>query len=174
VRLDNFIASLPFSKLEVTHGYIYFTPDRPFEPVIDIQGSSQMRDYNIGVYIYGDAANPQTIFSSDPPLPPEDIISLLATGTTTSELTGNADVLAGRASVLLFQKLYHTIFKKKAPSEKEAFLDRFDVELGGVDPRTGHQEVGARFKVSPRFYIIGDLDVQGDIRGQVKYLLRFR
>ena len=53
----------------------------------NIQATSTMQDYNIGVYIYGTADDPKTVFSSEPPLPQEDIIALLATGATASQLT---------------------------------------------------------------------------------------
>jgi len=174
LTIENFVASLPFSKLDVHSGHVYFSPNEPFEPRLDIQGTSTMRDYNINVYIYGTASEPQTIFSSEPPLPQEDIIALLATGSTASQLTGNGDVLAGRAAALLFQKLYHKMFKSREPSENESFLGRFNVDVGAVDPRTGQQEVSTKFKLGENFDLIGDLDVGGNIRGQVKYLLRFR
>jgi hypothetical protein len=74
----------------------------------------------------------------------------------------------------LFQKFYRKFFKAKLPSENESFLSRFDVDVGGVDPRTGQQEVSTRFKLSDHLYLIGELDVGGNIRGQVRYLLRFR
>lgn len=176
VRIENFVASLPFSKLQVGNGLVYFSPDEPFTPKLDIQATSTMRDYNIGVYIYGTADDPKTVFSSEPPLPQEDIIALLATGATASQLTGagGGDALAGKAAALLFQRLYHKVFKAKEPAENESFLSRINVDAGGVDPRSGQQEVNARFKLGENFYLIGDLDVGGNIRGQVKYLLRFR
>ena len=37
---------------------------------------------------------------AQPPLPHADIVSLLATGTTTAELGGNAEALASRAAML--------------------------------------------------------------------------
>ncbi len=43
-----------------------------------------------------------------------------------------------------------------------------------MDPRTGQQEISSRFKLSDELYLVGDLDVGGDIRGQVRYLLRFK
>lgn len=174
VRITDFTASLPFSRLEVANGYAYFTEDQPFVPTLDIQGVSSIRNYRIKAYIYGEATNPQTVFSSEPPLPQEDIISLLATGTTTDELTGSSDALAGRAAVLLVQKLGRMIFKQSKPPKEDSFLDRFDVDAGAVDPRTGRQELQARFRLADQFYLIGDLDVQGDVRGQIKYLLRFK
>jgi len=173
-EVDNFVASLPFSKLEVPYGYVYFTKDDPFTPQLDLQGSSSMRGYDISVYIYGDPSNPLTIFTSQPPLPQEEIISLLATGLTTSEITSNGNAVAGRAAVLAFQSLYRKIFKHSEATEKDSFLDRFEFDIGGVDPRTGHQDVSAQFQLTKRVYLVGALDVQGNLTGQVKYLIRFK
>ncbi len=172
--LGDFVASLPFSQLNIVSGYAYFTPDNPFVPTLDLYGASEIRNYKINVYIYGEASNPETLFSSEPPLPQEDIISLLATGTTTEELTGSSDVAAGRAAALLLQKLSRTIFKNKKPPPPGSFLDRFDFNVGAVDPRTGNQEAEAKYRLTERFYIIGDLDIQGELSGRVKYLIRFR
>ncbi|HEY1583908.1 MAG TPA: translocation/assembly module TamB domain-containing protein, partial [Chthoniobacterales bacterium] len=175
VRLKNFDATLPFSTLTINLGFLYFDPDDPFNPRIELQGTSLIRDYTIHVYVYGTALNPQAIFSSEPPLPQEEIISLLATGTTREELaTGN--VLASRAAILLVKQLYRKIFKKGAPPETNdnSFFSRLDVEFGNTDPRTGEQTATARYKVSDHVVLIGDLGVQGGFRGLVKYLIRFR
>lgn len=174
VQIENLTASLPFSKLQVTRGFVYFKPEEPFEPSLDIAAESSLRDYQVNALIYGKASDPQVSLTSEPPLPQAEIVSLLATGTTTGELTGKADVLAGRAAVLVFQQLYRKIFKKKEPSEEESLLDRFELEMGSVDSRSGKQEVTARFKLGDQFYLIGELDVTGNFTGRLKYLLRFR
>ncbi len=174
VHIDNFVASLPFSKLNVTHGFVSFSKDAPFEPKLDLQAESTLRDYHITAYIYGGAKDPQLSLTSEPPLPQQDILSLLATGTTTSELTGNSDVLASRAAVLLFQQLYRKVFKKKDPAEGLPLADRFSVDVGAVDNRTGREEVSATFKLGEQLYLVGDVDVTGAFAGRVKYLLRFR
>ena len=114
------------------------------QPKLDLTAESEIREYHINVYIYGSASDPKVSMTSEPPLPQEDIISLLATGTTISELTGNSEVLAGRAASLLFQQLYHKIFKNKAPGENVPVLNRFEVEAGNVDSRTGRQEIAAK------------------------------
>ena len=175
VRLENFDATLPFSTLSITLGFVYFTPDDPFNPRLELQGTSLIRDYTIHVYVYGTANAPQAVFSSEPPLPQEEIISLLATGTTREELaTGN--VLASRAAILLVKQLYRKIFKKGAETETNdnSFFNRLDVEFGNTDPRTGEQTATARYKVSDHVVLVGDIGVQGGFRGLVKYLIRFR
>ncbi|HEY2711884.1 MAG TPA: translocation/assembly module TamB domain-containing protein [Chthoniobacterales bacterium] len=175
VRLSNFDATLPFSTLTINLGFLYFDPDDPFNPRIELQGTSLIRDYTIHVYVYGTANSPQAVFSSEPPLPQEEIISLLATGTTREELSGG-NVLASRAAILLVKQLYRKVFKKGAQPEKNdnSFFSRLDVEFGNTDPRTGEQTATARYKLSDHWVLIGDLGVQGGFRGLVKYLIRFR
>jgi hypothetical protein len=173
VRLENVEATLPFSRLDVQYGFLYFDPSDPFNPKIDLHGSSVIRDYTIHVFVFGRSLSPEAIFSSEPPLPQEDIISLLATGTTREELTGNNNVLAGRAAMLLFQQLYHKVFKTGESTNSSSVFDRLDVDFGQVDPRTGQQTATARFKVNQQIVLVGDIEVGGDFRGMVKYLIRF-
>ncbi|HEV7868742.1 MAG TPA: translocation/assembly module TamB domain-containing protein, partial [Chthoniobacteraceae bacterium] len=173
------VATLPFSKLNITRGLIYFTKDAPFQPTLELQAESNLRNYLVHAYIYGKATEPQVQLSSEPPLPHADLVALLATGTTTAELGGDGSALASRAAVLAVQQLYRKWFKKgAAPQENEgdsdSVLDRFDFELGAVDNRTGSQEVTARFELSKQLYLLGELGVDGNFTGSLKYLIRFR
>lgn len=174
VRLENVDATLPFSRLEISAGFLYIDPTDPLNPKIDMHGRSVIRDYTINVYIYGTLIAPEAIFTSEPPLPQEEIISLLATGTTREELTGNNNVLAGRAAMLLVQQLYRKVFKKGEGTQSSSVFDRLDLDIGTVDPRTGQQQAIARFKINDQFVVLGDLGVGGDYRGMVKYLIRFK
>lgn len=173
-RLVDFAATLPFSKLDVPSGYVYFREDTPFLPRLDIQGTSVLRGYTVNVYLFGDLLQPKALFVSEPPLPQEEVLSLLGTGTTLADLTERSDALAGRAAVLAFQSLSRKIFKPGPMAEEDSLFDRFSLDLGGVDPRTGNQELTGRFRLTDRFDLIGNLDVQGNVKGQVKYLLRFK
>jgi hypothetical protein len=173
VRLQNVEATLPFSRLEVAYGFLYFDPTDSLNPKIDLHGTSVIRDYTIHVYIYGTSLAPEAVFNSEPPLPQEEIISLLATGTTREELTGNNNVLAGRAAMLLVQQLYRKIFKKGQATQSNSVFNRLDVDVGTVDPRTGQQQATARFKINDQFVLVGDLGVGGGYRGMLKYLIRF-
>lgn len=174
VRLQNVEATLPFSRLEISSGSLYFDPSDSFNPKIDLQGTSLIRDYTVHVYVFGTSLAPEAVFSSEPPLPQEEIISLLATGTTRQELVGNNSVLAGRAVMLLVQQLYRKTFKKGEPTKSNSVFNKLDVDVGNVDPRTGQQMVTARVRLNDQFLLIGDLGVGGDFRGMVKYLIRFK
>jgi autotransporter translocation and assembly factor TamB len=173
VQMEGVEATLPFSRLDVSRGSLTFDPSDSTNPTIDLHGTSVIRDYTVRVYVYGTLLSPQAIFTSEPPLPQEEIISLIATGTTRKELsTGN--VLAGRAAMLLFQQLYRKIVKKGEPTDSNTVFNRLDLDLGTVDPRTGQQQATVRFKVTDQIVLTGDVGVHGDFRGKVKYLIRFR
>lgn len=174
VRLKDVEATLPFSRMEIASGSLYFDPNDSMNPKIDLHGTSLLRDYTINVYVYGTLLAPEALFTSEPPLAQEEIISLLATGATRAELTGSNNVLAGRAATLLVQQLYRKIFKKGQPTKGESVFNRLAVDLGMVDPRTGQQQATARFKINQQFVLVGDIGIGGEFRGMVKYLIRFR
>ena len=173
VHMEDVEATLPFSRLDVSQGSLTFNPKDSTNPTIDLRGTSVIRDYTVRVYVYGTLLSPQAIFTSEPPLPQEEIISLIATGTTRRELsTGN--VLAGRAAMLLVQQLYRKVVKKGEPTDSNTVFNKLDLDLGTVDPRTGQQQATVRFKITDQLVLTGDVGVRGDFRGKLKYLIRFR
>jgi hypothetical protein len=76
--------------------------------------------------------------------------------------------------VLVLEQLYRKVFKKRPSAAKDPFLDRFKMDLGAVDSRTGRQEVSATFRLGDNLYLVGDLDVTGEFTGRLRYLIRFR
>jgi len=173
VQLQNVEATLPFSRLDVTQGLLTFQPNDLMNPKISLQGRSVIRDYTVRVYVYGTLLSPQAIFTSEPPLAQEEIISLIATGATRQELS-SGNVLASRAAMLLIQQLYRKIAKKGEPTQSNTAFNRLDLQLGTVDPRTGQQQATVSFKINDQFLLTGDVGIRGDFRGRLKYLIRFR
>lgn len=176
IRIEQLRASLPFSRLDVANSLIYFNRAQPFLPQLDIRGTSTIRDYDVQVNVYGPVTNPQAVFSSDPPLPQSDIVSLIATGMTTNELGRDPNALAGRAAILLFQKAYNSIFRRNRPPAEpsNSFLSRIQFDVGTTDPQTGKQATSIRIPLSDQIALVGGLDIGGNFRGQVKYLIRFQ
>ena len=173
--VERLTATLPFSQLRVDSSIIYFTRDNPFMPHLDLRGTSNIRNYRINVLITGPLTNPQAVFSSDPPLPQSEIVALIATGSTTRELSDDPNVLAGRAAILLLQKVYRSIFRRnKPPASSDSFLSRVQFDLGAIDPRTGKQTATLSIPLSDQLVLVGGLGVGGNFRGQIKYLLRFK
>lgn len=175
VTITRLMTSLPFSRLEISAGNIYFTAAKPFTPQLDLRGESVIRDYRISVYISGDASAPRAVFTSEPPLPQSEIVSLLATGATAKELSGDPNVLAGRAGVLVAQKLFGKLLKKREPAQpKETPFKNLQFDVGAPDPHSGQQSVQIRLPLSEQVVLSGGVDVGGNFRGQLKYLIRFK
>ena len=177
VEIKDLLTTLPFSTLDIADSNIAFTPDHPLNPVLDIQGTSSIRNYLVTIYVTGRAKDPKVSFTSDPPATQEQIVSLLATGSTPDELTGNAQALAGKGALLVFQDLYRRAFPKKASAREEpksSLADKVSLDVGGTDPATGKQQVGATFKINDNYQFIADLGLEGDLRGRLQYLIRFR
>ncbi|MGA7392878.1 MAG: translocation/assembly module TamB domain-containing protein, partial [Terrimicrobiaceae bacterium] len=161
--VERLTATLPFSQLRIDSSVIYFTRDNPFMPQLDMRGTSNIRDYRINVLITGPLTNPEAIFSSDPPLPQSEIVALIATGSTTRELSGDPNVLAGRAAILLLQKIYRSIFRRnKPPASSDSFLSRVQFDLGAIDPRTGKQTATLSIPLSDQLVLVGGLGVGGN------------
>jgi hypothetical protein len=173
--VEKLTATLPFSQLQIDSSIIYFVRDDPFMPRFDLRGRSTIRDYHVNVLITGPLTNPEAVFSSDPPLPQMEIVSLIATGSTTQELSGDPNVLAGRAAILLLQKIYRSVFRRnKPPAASDSFLSRVQFDLGAIDARTGKQTATLSIPLSDQLVLVGGLGVGGNFRGQIKYLLRFK
>src|SRR5438876_9376537 len=100
------------------------------------------------------------IFTSEPPLAQEEIISLISTGATRQELS-SGNVLAGRAAMLLVQQLYRKIVKKGDPTESNTAFNRMDLDLGTVDHRTGKHQANVRIKIDDLLVLSGDFVLRG-------------
>ncbi|MEO6789229.1 MAG: translocation/assembly module TamB domain-containing protein, partial [Chthoniobacteraceae bacterium] len=178
VNIESFTAILPVSKLTVKRGDVTFSEDDPFQPKLDIQAESRIGKNTVTATISGSASAPRLELESEPPLPQKDILSLLATGTTTGELGSNVSALATKAALLKVKQWYRKTFRKgadePAANGEESFMDRFDVDVGNVDPNTGRPDVNASVRVSKKVYFLGEIDMKGQFTGKVKYLLRFR
>jgi autotransporter translocation and assembly factor TamB len=173
--VEKLTATLPFSQLQIDSSIIYFLRDDPFMPHLNLRGTSTIREYNVNVLITGPLTKPEAVFSSDPPLSQAEIVSLIATGSTTRELSSDPNVLAGRAAILLIQKLYRSVFRRnKPPAPGDSFLSRVQFDFGAIDPRTGKQTATLGIPLSDQLHLVGGLGVGGNFRGQIKYLLRFK
>lgn len=172
--LDGARLLLPFSRLAITRGDILFTKDKPFDPTIDLQGDSLISNYQVSVYAYGRAMDPKLRFTSSPPLPENEIASLLATGSTAGDPSTAEGVAANRAAFLLISQTYRKLFNKAAPRRR---LDEEPSKLSfSFNPlSTGRSEpsVTATYEINPKLQASGTFG-GSSFRGLLYYLVRFR
>jgi translocation and assembly module TamB len=70
------------TKYHLERGDITFTNPLRIEPVLNLEASARVREYDVTIGLHGSADNLSTSYRSDPPLSSADIIALLALGRT--------------------------------------------------------------------------------------------
>ena len=85
------------AKYHLERGDITFTDPVRIDPVLDIEASTRVRDYDITIGLHGTFERLNTTYRSDPPLSSEDIVALLAFGRTQQESAMNAAPQSGFA-----------------------------------------------------------------------------
>lgn len=92
-------------RYELQRGIINFVNPTRTEPVVNILIAVTVEQYNLSITLMGPVDRLRTDYVSDPPLPPVDIINLIASGQTTEESTpgnlgANSILASGIASEL--------------------------------------------------------------------------
>jgi translocation and assembly module TamB len=121
-------------RYEITRALMDFPPQRNTDPIINIQGESQIRGYRITVGLTGPLSQPQAVISSEPALPQADIVSLittgqLATGDTSTSILSQSGL--GTATSLLTDALINAPAQRA--TSKLFGLSRFEINpvIGG-------------------------------------------
>lgn len=164
VRIDELVAKLPFTTLEVTRGTLTFTPETGLDPVLEVRARAEPRPYRVSAFAYGNISDPQLALTSQPPLPENEIMTLLATGTTTEGLE-DAQAASNRAMQLLIEELRRGRFlfgKQLRPVL--SLLDDVDFSLAESNPYDSRSYSSATLKLANKWYISAGLGAEGDQR----------
>lgn len=173
-RTTDLVASLPFARIEMSRGQLWYQRDQPFLPQIDFSAETEVRNHRIRMYLAGPVEAPQISISSEPPLADTDLLTLLTTGALPSDATENSQALAGRAATVLFQEFSDKFLKQSSGREPFSALRRFSLDLSAINGRTGHQETRLTYRLTDKFFVIGEIGADGDFAGRFRYVLRFR
>jgi translocation and assembly module TamB len=86
-RADVFEGEAYFNgtKYRLERGGVTFNNPALTTPILDLQATTRVRDYEVTLSMTGPASSPKLNYRSDPPLPPSDIIALLAFGQTSEQ-----------------------------------------------------------------------------------------
>ena len=71
-------------RYEITRALLDLPPGRNADPIVNIQGESQIRGYRVIVSLTGPLSQPQAAVRSEPALPQADVVSLITTGQLSS------------------------------------------------------------------------------------------
>jgi translocation and assembly module TamB len=122
-------------RYEITRALVDLPPQRQADPIINIQGETQIRGYRVSVGLNGPLSQPQAIISSEPALPQADVVSLittgqLATGDTSTSILSQSGL--GTATSLLTDALINAPAQRA--TSKLFGLSRFEINpvIGGA------------------------------------------
>jgi translocation and assembly module TamB len=89
IRITDGSATFAGTKYELDRGTIYFSNPVRIDPIIDLDVSTRVENYDITIGIDGDINNLKPTYRSSPPLTEADIFNLLALGRTQEEAQNN-------------------------------------------------------------------------------------
>jgi translocation and assembly module TamB len=73
------------TKYHLDRGDVTFANPLRIDPILDVEATTRVRDFDITIGLHGTMEKLTTTYRSDPPLSSDDIISLLAFGSTQEE-----------------------------------------------------------------------------------------
>jgi translocation and assembly module TamB len=103
------------AKYRLERGEVMFQSPVSIQPVVDLQATTRVRDYDITVSVNGQTDKPLSVkYRSDPPLPEADIVALLAVGQTREQSaqlaqSGNSAFRETASNLILSEALNATV-----------------------------------------------------------------
>ncbi len=173
-KMRNALIRLPLTKLRVSKAVLTFNEATRFDPSIEIRANADPRPYQVDIYAYGRASDPQLVLASQPPLPKEEIMTLLATGTTSAGLE-NSQLAASRATQLLIEELRRGRFRfGKQLRPIFNLLDEVNFSIAEPDPYSAATYNTATVKLSRRWSVSAGVNEEGDQRMMATWRLGFK
>ncbi|MFH1216769.1 MAG: translocation/assembly module TamB domain-containing protein [Pseudomonadota bacterium] len=175
--------NVPAGRIAVESGIITFPENDPDRPTFDLSATSRLAGYDIAMHLQGNSEEPVITLSSDPPLPEDELLLLVLTGSPPqSALDGGKSRIANmKMAVYLGKGLLSRWFGGGGVEDDESVLERFDLEFGRQISKTGQETVEAQFRLieglllpGDRLYITSEKDVYDNVNVGVKIVFRFQ
>jgi len=138
------------NRYRVSRGDLNFANPFRLDPVLNVEATTTIQQYEITLNFNGPASKLTLAYRSDPPLPANDIITLLALGQTSSEATarsgGTSQSGTAGASAILSEAISSQLGGRL---ERLFGITRFRVDpgLAGVGSTGSEQNAAARITV---------------------------
>lgn len=152
-------------RYDITRALVDLPPGRNADPVLNIQGESQIRGYRVIVGLTGPLSQPQASVRSEPALPQADVVSLittgqLSTGDTSSSILSQSEV--GAATSLLTDALINAPAQRA--TSKLFGLTRFEINpvIGGTTGSTPSARLTLGRRISKEVTVTYSTNVTSD------------
>ena len=174
---------LPAGRMQFDSGVIHFEATDPGRPRLDMVGTARMIGYDITAVVEGPYDEPAVSLSSAPPLPDEELLTLVLTGQPPR--TARSDTIEKRQGLNVAVFIGRDILMRMpgggTTESLQTVLERFDVEVGRAITRAGDETINARFRIADgvlregdTVYFTGEKDVFDQYNAGVRIVFRFR
>jgi translocation and assembly module TamB len=178
-------------RFTITAASARFTDPRRIDPILDVQAQARIQSYDVTLRLTGRGESLEIRLASTPALPEEDVLSLIAFGSTRQQLTrGGATAVAGEMAGLVLQDLFGLqtgegglgVDVEMETTEDDGRTVRLGRRLTdrtrvlysqGID-RSDSRRLRLEYEVMGPFVIAGEQDFRGGFGGDVVVRLRFR
>jgi len=133
------------TRYRLERGDVTFINPVTTTPVLDLQATTRVRDYDISLNLNGPVDRPSVTYRSEPPLPTSDIIALLAFGQTSeqsAQLQSSGNELsfnAGASSAILNAALNATVSSRV---QRLFGVSRIKIDPQGLATETSPTQTG--------------------------------
>jgi translocation and assembly module TamB len=168
---DTGTVRLPLSTLQIQQAELRFPRDRAFQPTLRAQLQTRMDQRRIVAAVSGPLSDLAVDVSSSPPLPNDEVLLLLTTGSTSSELTES--VTYRETAAALGTYLSRRVLQEIAGTPRDgAVVDRLSVQVdpGIVTEGQGGFRIQYRVDDEEPWYVI--LERQEDDRYSLEFAYR--
>jgi translocation and assembly module TamB len=152
-------------RYDITRALVDLPPSRNADPILNIQGESQIRGYRVIIGLAGPLSQPSASVRSEPALPQADVVSLITTGQlssgdTSSSILAQSEV--GAATSLLTDALINAPAQKA--TSKLFGLTRFEINpvIGGTTGSTPAARLTLGRRISKELTITYSTNVTSD------------
>jgi translocation and assembly module TamB len=138
------------NRYRVSRGDLNFANPFRLDPVLNVEATTTIQQYEITLNFNGPASKLTLAYRSDPPLPTNDIVTLLALGQTSSEATARSGGTTNTSSAGATALLSEAISSQLGGRVQRLFgITRFRVDpgLSEIGSTTSGQNAGARVTV---------------------------
>jgi translocation and assembly module TamB len=148
------------SKYRVNRGDLNFANPFRIDPVISVEATTTIQQYEITLNFSGQSSKLSLSYRSDPPLPPNDIITLLAMGQTSTEVATRTGGVTQPGSAGASALLSEAISSQLGGRVERLFgITRFRVDPGLTELGTSGSGQNAAARVTVEQQVSSDLTV---------------
>ncbi|MBN1421059.1 MAG: translocation/assembly module TamB domain-containing protein [Planctomycetes bacterium] len=155
------------AKLAIRSAVITVREGAPLDPAIDVRMDGEIAEYEITIGVTGTLDDPRVDLSSDPPLPKEQVLALMATGKPSPGGKEGAQAAALGLAAYFGPDIVEELFGiRTAAAGESSFLSRFSLESQSLREGDVYR---LRFDLSKKFAVQAERGYYGDYNFDLLY-----